>query len=133
MVIELDGRTFAFGENADEGEARRLVRALLDAEQDLAEAQAAGNDERIAQAKRHLYFVEGDLRGYQEMTRPDYRSPALDRQEEASPLSAGERAILAELREIRRAVLAPREMYPDVLGDLTKSRAVLSKEGEQQS
>lgn len=133
MNITVEGRTFVFGELAEQDEAERLVRALLDAEQKLAEKQAGGNEELIAQATRGVMFAEGDVSMYAAWSQPDsrFRRSVRDEPEEASPLTAGERAIVAELREIRRAVLADRMMIQDELGELTKSRAVISNEGEQ--
>lgn len=134
MVIELDGRQFQFGDNADPDEARRLARELLEAEQELAEARTAGDDEKIKQAQRGLYWAEVDLQGYQEYTNPD-RKPAEYEAPEKPPadaLSPDAQAIIAALERVERATLADRVMVADEIGEFTKSRAVLSNEGEKQ-
>lgn len=135
MKITLaNGREFTFGDNADEQYANELVSALLDAEKALADAQALNalptgdvwHD--TARLKTAVFFAEADINVYQETTRPDYRWPGVPSVSDSQndPLTPGERVIVAELREIRRAVMADREMVENQLtGELTRSRVVL--------
>lgn len=107
IVLDLgDGRELRLPEMSDEA-ARTFKRAFLAAEKDAREETVR------------------DLLGAVVNAFADARDAEQDRG------SAPEDRIVSELRRVREAVLAPREMYPDELGELTRSRAILPK-GEQQ-
>lgn len=139
IITTKDGRVFEFGENANEEYANELIDTLLEKEQKLADAEASNALPTgdvwydTSRLKTAVLFVESDINVYQETTRADYeyKWPAYQAPELHDPLTPGERAIVAELREIRRAVLADRRIIPDVTGEMTRSQVVLpTNEGQ---
>ncbi len=132
-----DGREFIFGENADEKYAKELVDAVLEAEAALAEGQRlnalpTGDWHNTGPLKTRVLFAQSDIEVYQNFTNPGYSAPAYRPPERGDALSPGDRMIIAELRGIRQAVLADREMYANPLTDeLTRSRVVLPTTEEQ--
>lgn len=128
------GRTFEFGDNAEEKYANVLVSELLAAEKALADAKAAGVYEYSLHMKgleTGVMFAQMDLEQYQKVTQPGYTYPVYQPPEQADALSPDEQAIVKLLRQILRASAADREIYPDpATGEMIRSRAILK--GEQQ-
>lgn len=107
IILELDDdRELLLPEMSDEA-ARRFKRALL----------AAEKKKGTSPAVRDL--IAAAVGAFKEARDLEHERTGTD----------GDR-IVAELRRVRDAVLADREMYPDELGEFTKSRAVKPDEGE---
>ena len=111
MILQLtDGREITMPECIEDETARRFKRAFESAEQNMGRAKAAA----LLKAAQDV-FIEA---------RDGERAQAPDG-------GSGTSAVVAELRRVRAAILADRVLVADEIGEMTRSKAVLSEGGRE--